>query len=136
MDLSLGPDIDALRGFIENQQFGLGGQPAREGDLLLVAAGEIAGARVWRGRLDFQVVDIITYKRTFCGRAHPGSGKEPRKNAHGNVGGNGHFENHSMPTPVLGHVSDASVDGRSWRMDAEGVAAQLNLSRIGRRNAK
>src|SRR5260221_4269405 len=114
MDLSLGPDIDVLSGFIENQEFGLGGQPAREGALLLVATGEIAGARVWRGRLYFQVADVITGQGAFCRRAHPGSGKKPRKNAHSNVRGNGHFENHSMPTPVLRHVRDASVDGRCW----------------------
>src|SRR2546422_6919143 len=40
VDLSLGPDIDPLSRFVENQQFGLGGQPAESRPSALVRSEE------------------------------------------------------------------------------------------------
>ena len=52
VDFSLGPDIDALSRFIQDQQFGFGGQPARKSDFLLIATGEIASGCIRRRSLD------------------------------------------------------------------------------------
>jgi len=41
-DLGLGADVDAAGGFVEDDDGGLGREPAGEEDFLLVAAGEIA----------------------------------------------------------------------------------------------
>ena len=42
VDLGLGADVDAARGLVEQQHAALAQQPAREHDLLLVAARELA----------------------------------------------------------------------------------------------
>ena len=42
VDLGLGADVDAPRRLVEDQHLGLGGEPAGEHDLLLVAARELA----------------------------------------------------------------------------------------------
>src|SRR5207253_3047478 len=76
VDLGLRAYINSLCRFIQNQHFWRGSQPAGEGDFLLVAAGEIAGAGVWRGRLDAEVVDVISSKGALCTKAHPASWKK------------------------------------------------------------
>ena len=40
MDFGFRADVDALRGLVQNQEFRIRGQPARDGDFLLVAAGQ------------------------------------------------------------------------------------------------
>ena len=43
LDVGLGADVDAARRLVEDEQLRGSGQPAREHDLLLVAAGQVAG---------------------------------------------------------------------------------------------
>jgi hypothetical protein len=42
VDFGFCADVDALGGFVEDQDFGFGGEPTGECDFLLVAAGESA----------------------------------------------------------------------------------------------
>ena len=43
MDLRFRTDIHALRRLVQDENFGSDGKPAREGDLLLIAARELSG---------------------------------------------------------------------------------------------
>ena len=52
VDLGLGADVDAARRLVEDEQHRLPGQPARQHDLLLVAAGQLRNLFVEVGRLD------------------------------------------------------------------------------------
>jgi hypothetical protein len=45
VDIGLGLDVDADRGLVDDEDFDLRGDPFRDRDLLLVAAGQIAS--VW-----------------------------------------------------------------------------------------
>ena len=55
MNLGLGADVDALCWLVEDQDRGFGRQPAGEGDLLLIAARQVADRRLDRRRLDRRV---------------------------------------------------------------------------------
>ncbi len=57
VDLRLGSDVDALGRLVEDQHGRLGRQPAGQGHLLLVPAGEVLHRRLHRRRLDPQTVD-------------------------------------------------------------------------------
>ncbi len=58
VDLRLGADVHALRGLIEDQDLRMRLEPAREGDLLLVASRQRPDVGVDRSRLDAQVLDV------------------------------------------------------------------------------
>ena len=59
VDLLLRADVEAARRVIEDEDSGLGVQPFRQNDLLLVAAGEVEAERIDAGRADFQPVDPV-----------------------------------------------------------------------------
>ena len=56
VDLVLGADVDAAGGLVEDQHVGVGEHPLRQHDLLLVAAGELAGERATVGALMFMLL--------------------------------------------------------------------------------
>ena len=58
VNLRLGADVHALRGLIEDQDLRMRLEPAREGDLLLVASRQRPHVGVDRSRLDAQVLDV------------------------------------------------------------------------------
>ena len=59
VDLGLGADVDAARGLVEQQDAALAQQPARQHDLLLVAAGELARDPVRVVRHDVQLAQLL-----------------------------------------------------------------------------
>ena len=71
MDFGFGADVDALRRLVENQQLGLGGQPAGDRHFLLVAAGKVADRRIERRRLDRQLLHVIGGQRSFAAKVDP-----------------------------------------------------------------
>ena len=66
-DLRLGPDVDAARGLIKDDQGGPGGQPPGEENLLLVAAGKIPDRGLRAGGLDPQRLDIVVAEFLLLG---------------------------------------------------------------------
>ncbi len=52
VDLDLGADVDTRSRFVEQEDFGITQEPAADDDLLLVAAGKVAGGLIEMGRLD------------------------------------------------------------------------------------
>ena len=76
VDLALGADVDALSGLVEDQELGLGREPAGEGNLLLIAAGEAAAAGFRTGAFDGEVTNVIQGERAFGAKAEPRRGEE------------------------------------------------------------
>ena len=59
INLDLAADVDALRRLVEDQDARVNRQPARQDDLLLRAAGEIARFRFRAGHFDAQPLDVL-----------------------------------------------------------------------------
>src|SRR5262249_13851102 len=60
MDLRLGADIDAARWLVQDEELRLVGEPLAQHDLLLVAAGKLAGDLFERTGLDREALDAVT----------------------------------------------------------------------------
>ena len=76
VDLGLGADVDAAGGFVEDENLRLGGEPAGDDDLLLVAAGEGADALLHRRGADAEVVDVAGDERALAGARRETRGTE------------------------------------------------------------
>jgi len=111
VDLALGADVDALRRFVEDEQLGLGREPAGEGDFLLVAAGKAAAGRVGAGALHGEVADEIEGELALGAEAQPRAGKMRRMDRHRHVVGDGQLEDHAVAAAIFGDVGDAVGDG-------------------------
>ena len=111
MDLGLRADVDALRGLIENQDPRLGREPARQGNLLLVAAGQTASGRLRAGALDREVAHEVFRQRLLGGGTQPCAGKQFPVHRHGHVFRNGHLEHDAVASAILRHVGDTVVYG-------------------------
>ena len=80
VDFGFRADVDALGGLVEDENFGLRGEPAGQRDLLLIAAGERAGFGVNGGRLHLQLFDVARWpgrsrrrhRSGRCGRCRAG----------------------------------------------------------------
>ena len=59
VDFIFGADVDAARRFVEDQHLRIGEQPLRQHDLLLVAAGQVAGHLVDAGRADVGLLAVV-----------------------------------------------------------------------------
>ena len=72
VDLALGPDVDAARRVVEQEDVRCDLEPLAEDDLLLVAAGQPADDRVRAVRLDAQRLDLATRGAAHArdGRSH------------------------------------------------------------------
>src|SRR6185369_398885 len=74
-DLGLGPDVDAARGFIEQEQLRIGVEPLADHDLLLVAARQQADALHRAGCGDAQPLDQRAGDRHAPAWREPAAGK-------------------------------------------------------------
>src|SRR6185503_9244647 len=59
VDLGLGADVDSAGGLVEQQDAGALAHPSGDEELLLVAAGELAGEGGRRGGLDLEGLDAL-----------------------------------------------------------------------------
>src|SRR5690349_7452731 len=59
VDLVFGTDVDAPGRLVQDQDLGVGHQPFRQHDLLLVAAGELAGLLIDVGAADAHPVAVV-----------------------------------------------------------------------------
>jgi len=79
VDVLLGTDVDAARGFVEEEDVGVVAKEAGEGDLLLVAAGEIADALARAGGADAEAGDplrAVAGERGWAEKAREGGERE------------------------------------------------------------
>ena len=126
MDLGFGSDIDALSGFIEDQQTRARGQPAGKRHFLLVAPGQRAH-RGFRSRgFHRKRFNELVCHGAFPVAPDPGPWKKPGLNCHGHVVFHRHRKNHAVPAPVLGQVGDAVSNRIPRRADLDWVVFQKN----------
>ena len=59
VDFALGPDVDAARGLVENEDVAVADEPFRDDHLLLVAAGQVPQQLLQGGRLDVELMRCI-----------------------------------------------------------------------------
>jgi len=128
VDFGLGADVDAARGFVDDEQARVGEEPARDEELLLVAAGEGRGGGVRAAPLEMHPRAEIRGGLAFVlgrhGEAHP----EARIVREGDVPRAGKPRAEPGPRTVLGEVADAGGDGFRRAADAERAAAEEHLA--------
>ncbi|NYJ68731.1 hypothetical protein HNR16_003519 [Pseudoclavibacter chungangensis] len=107
LDLGLGPDVDAARGLVEDEQLGTRREPAAEQHLLLIAAGEVADRSVGVGGPYPEFGHVGLHDPFLLGLrdgpcpAAPGLHGEDEVLAHREVADD------ALVAPVLGRVRDA-----------------------------
>jgi len=69
MDFTFGADVDPLRWLVQDQQLGLGRQPAGQGDFLLVAAAQAAADRVGARTFYGEVPDEFLREGSLAAKA-------------------------------------------------------------------
>ena len=70
VNLGLGADVDAARGFIQEKQIDMVMEKPGEGNFLLVAAGKVADFLRWSPASDAQAIDPGLSGSAFVGRKH------------------------------------------------------------------
>ena len=132
VDLRLRPDVDALRRLVEDQDRRLVSQPARQRDLLLVAARERADVGVDRRGLDAQLARRSRAPRGARRRVNQAVRGTRRADWPARVGRHRHLQHHAVLAAILRHVGDARRDRGLRRRDATGRAVEQDLARVGR----
>ena len=126
VDLVLGADVDAAGRLVEDQHVGIGEQPLRQHDLLLVAAGELADGRHHAGGLDVQVPPAALGDLDLLVGVDPATAGELVEGRRGDVAADVVDEVEAVPLAVLGGVGDAVADrlGDGARLDLLAVHEQ------------
>jgi hypothetical protein len=101
-------DVDPVRRLVEDQDLRLGGEPLREDDLLLVAAGEAADDLRRRRRLDPQLVHEPLREGALTPRAQEAARRQLGQDGHRDVLAHGHRLDEALLEPVLGEVREAA----------------------------
>src|SRR5512143_3822983 len=103
MDLGLGPDVDAARGFVHDEHPGRGGEPAGEKHFLLVPAGELAYllSGVAEADPEFSAAEGALDESVAGAAVEPGAD---------HVVGDALVDEKALGLPVLRHVGDAGFD--------------------------
>ena len=109
--LGLRADVDAPGRVVEQQDRRLRVEPLREDDLLLVAAGQLARARVDRRRAHLQALDLVARVRAQAPRAdqRPVGGQRDRADL-ADVVPHGLVEHEAEAPPVARDERDARAD--------------------------
>src|ERR1044071_5897500 len=107
VDLALGANIDPTSRLVEQQDLGVGREPLRDHDLLLVAARQVTRTVVQRRRPDLQRVGVAARHRMGRGgvdRTEPAHTAPQRRER--DVGLDSHAEREPVSLPVLRHIAD------------------------------
>ena len=136
MDFTFRAHVHALGRFVQDEDPGGGGEPAGEGDLLLVAAAQGMARGFGAVGADVQLADELEGARAFRAEPEPGAGENFPVDGHGDVLRQGHFEDDAMAPAVFGHVSDAAGDSFPRGMDLDFLAVQKHFTGIGGSDAE
>ena len=115
MDLGLGPDVDAACGLVHDEQAGPHRQPAREHDLLLVPAREIAHALLERSGTNVQALRKSGCDADLFGRAEHAPARGASRHRQHDVLLHAHLQDKGLLLAVLRHEPDAGGDRGAWR---------------------
>ena len=127
----MGADVDAARRLVKDQEARIGGQPAREDGLLLVAAGQELDGSVGIGRADVQRLDIA--RGDGVGFA-PGDGAGPaasRLQSQHDVLAQGQIADDAVGLAFLGAHAKALGDGGLGRGQGDGLAVHHGVAAVG-----
>ena len=136
MDLALGPDVHSLRRLVEHQHQRRRRQPARDRDLLLIAAGERRDRHQRRRRSDAQRRDVARRRSAFSPEIDQAAPRDASEAGHGTVRGHRHLQHHAVPATILRYVGNAGRDRLSGVAHRQRAARDADLPRIGRRDAE
>ena len=107
VDLVLRADVDAAGGLVEDQHVGVGVDPLRQHDLLLVAAGELAGLRQHGRRLDVHALAVLVGDRVLLVVVDEAEPLELLQRGHRDVALDVLDEVEAVGLAVLGGVGEA-----------------------------
>ena len=111
MNVGLGPDIDTLGGLVEDQDLRLLTQPARQDDLLLVAARELRHRVLGLAtRLDRQLVEPHAHVCTLGTAAEDAQGHVTARIDEGDVLAQGLVDEGCIRMALCGNQRDATLD--------------------------
>ncbi len=131
VDGVLGADVDAPGGLVEEHDPGIPEQPFADDDLLLVAAREVAGDLVDRGRANVQPPHVVLGDPRLLAEAdeaqRPAEGIQIGQ---GQVVRQGHLDRQAVLLAVFGQVGDAFIDAVARCADADRAAVDLHLAGI------
>ena len=135
--LDLGADVDAAGRLVDDQHLGPERQPARQHDLLLVAAGKVDDELLRARHADVE---------RACGIPRPARSPSPRRrrrpsvrdrssDGHRQVHADGERQEQRLLLAVLGHEADAVADRLLRRADVDRLAVDRGCgrNRTGRR---
>ena len=117
VNLLLGADVEASGWVIENENSGLGVQPFREDDLLLIAAGKVEAQGVDVRRADFEPGDPVRRNASLLPRVDQTEAREAGEVGQSDVGRNRQEENEPLDAPFARDVADAEIDGVGRRFE-------------------
>ena len=121
LDLGLGSDVDAAGGLVEDQEFGVGHQPAGQEHFLLVSAAEVPDQGVGVGRPDVEGLDVLGHQFVLDPAGDPA--RPALRGLHGQhqVVPDGEVADEAFLFAVLGTEPDALVDGRRAANGSSGL---------------
>ena len=109
VDLPLGTDVDAARGVEAEQRLHAAGDPAGDGHLLLVAAGEAAHLTLG-ARVDLEPLDALVHHLLLATHADGAPASRPGQVGQGDVLAHGALRQQGLHA-VAGHVHESLGDG-------------------------
>src|SRR5581483_1157521 len=111
VNLGSRPDIDAACRLVYDQHFELAQEPARENDLLLIAAGEAIDRSFDRLRLDPQTVDPLARGRALALAIDQGPRRQCAQSGQGRVDSHAVVHDESRAFSVFGHEPESLTYG-------------------------
>lgn len=132
----MGADVDAARGFIEDQQARIRGQPARQDGLLLVAAGQEFDRALGIGRADVQRLDIARRQGLgFAARDRP-SPAAPGLQGQCDVLAHRQIADDAIGLALLWAHAEALGDGILGGVQGDALPVDQSLAAVGAVDAK
>ena len=129
-DLRLGADIDALGRLVENQQLGVAGKPARDDDLLLIAARQRRNGNIGGGHADGDGALRLVHDAVFEIAADQPARRHRIEHGQRCIGAHAELGDQSLIAAILRHVANAGRHGRRRIAGRERDAANGNRARL------
>ena len=131
MHLDLGADVDASGGFVDDEDFRPQGEPAREHNLLLIAAGEIGDDLILTCHADIEHLAEFLDQRALRGVIHedaPAGDLFMRR--HAEIGAHREREEQRLLLAVFGNQADAVADGVLRGADVDLLAVDQDAAAV------
>ena len=129
MNFRFGADIDSTRRFVEQQHVAARGQPAREHDLLLVAARERGSRHVEPRRPHAQPVEEWLRVLALAAAVDEGQSREPLEDRERRVGENAHRQHEALTFTVFRDEADAVRNRALRRRMLDGTTVYSDAAR-------